>query len=567
MASSLIPLRDRTFRCTVRPSVLLSNYDRAPHYKQWDEETMKRAYASVKENKLSVRKASSMYNIPKSTLGDRVTGRVTFGSHSGPTRYLSDAEEAQLVQFLCNTASLGYARTKKEVLAIVEELVSAKGKEVHVSNGWWESFRRRHPILTLSSAEKLSYARLVATNPHILSSYFDLLEQTLTEYDLFTSPARIFNCDETGLPFEHTPPHVIGIKGQKHPRAVTTGSKKNITVLACCSASGSVLPPLVIYRRKALNRGLVEGEVPETSYALSDRGWMDHEIFENWFTQHFLIHAPPARPLLLLLDGHSTHYHPGFIRKAAHEQVVVFCLPPNTTHLLQPLDKGAFGPLKTYWNQECQKFLRENPGQVMTDYSFMKVFSKAWYQAMTIPNVMAAFRTTGIYPFCPTKVSATDTTNKCDELLKDIGLPFLPALSPARTPHRSFSRAYQYQDLSFQGDSSPDCSPEVPSNLLLGFQQPKESLISKFFPSIPDTQKPLSYEKTCAKVLTSAEYVNKLEEKEKLKREKEEEKERRKQERETKKMEKEREKELKKTKKGATKRGKKKVEEDIDIGK
>ena len=91
----------------------------------------------------------------------------------------------------------------------------------------------------------------------IISSYFDLLEQTLSEYDLFSSPSRIYNCDKTGLPLEHTPPRVIGIKGQKHPRSVTTGCKKNITVLACCSASGNVLPPQVIFRRNNLNAALV----------------------------------------------------------------------------------------------------------------------------------------------------------------------------------------------------------------------------------------------------------------------------------------------------------------------
>ena len=128
--------------------------------------------------------------------------------------YLSDEEETHLVHFLCRVASLGYAKTKKEVMAIVEEIVAGKGKEVHVSNGWWESFRKRHPIVALRSAKKLSYARLAATDPQIISSYFDLLEQTLTEYNLFDSPAQIFNCDETGLPLEHTPPCVVSIKGQ-----------------------------------------------------------------------------------------------------------------------------------------------------------------------------------------------------------------------------------------------------------------------------------------------------------------------------------------------------------------
>jgi len=37
-----------------------------------------------------------------------------------------------------------------------------------------------------------------------------------------------------------------------------------------------------------------------------------------------------------------------FVRRAAEEQVIVFCLPPYTTYLTQPLDKGCFGPLKMF---------------------------------------------------------------------------------------------------------------------------------------------------------------------------------------------------------------------------
>lgn len=117
-------------------------------------------------------------------------------------------------------------------------------------------------------------------------------------------------------------------------------------------------------------------------YGLSDNGWIDMEIFDNWFIHYFLVHVPSSRPLLLLLDGHSTHYNPGVISTAAQE-VIIFCLAPNTTHLTQPLDKGAFGPLKTCWNQECQKYMRKNPHKVITQFQFMSIFSQAWYRAMT----------------------------------------------------------------------------------------------------------------------------------------------------------------------------------------
>ena len=138
---------------------------RPAHLKQWDEERMKQAYEAVKSKKMSIRHAAKAFSVPKSTLADRASGRVKFGSHSGPERYLDDEEERQLVRFIIGAAKMGYAKTKKEVLLIAEELLANKGREITLSNGWWESFHKRHPSLTLRSAEKLSYARLCCHRP------------------------------------------------------------------------------------------------------------------------------------------------------------------------------------------------------------------------------------------------------------------------------------------------------------------------------------------------------------------------------------------------------------------
>ena len=389
------------------------------------------------------------------------------------------------------------------------------------------------------------------------------------------------------------------MKGQKHARALTSGNKKQITVLACSNAAGYMLPPLVIFGRKVLNLDLTVGEVPGTCYGLSDNGWMDGEIFENWFTHHFLVHAPSPRPLLLLLDGHSTHYNPGFVRRAAHEEVIVFCFPPNTTHLTQPLDKGAFGPLKTYWNQECQTYMRKNPGKVLNQYNFMSVFSQAWYRAMTIPNLISAFRTTGVYPLNRHAVKVTDTAKSTFDgrsLAEATGLAFIPLyspahrsrprLSPAHTPeeptqaafteeeHARFTQRFEegydiFTDDRYNfwlqvyhsspppvspsglNDSSPmeslldvsDASLSHSPNLLLRDIPKPESILKKFLPHPRQKMaKPPSYEKMSAKVLTSAECMKQMEEKERMKQKKQEEKERRKDEREKRKAEREKQK-------------------------
>ena len=45
-----------------------------------------------------------------------------------------------------------------------------------------------------------------------------------------------------------------------------SGVKKQITVIACANAAGNVIPPLVLFSRKALNPQLTIGEVPGTMY-------------------------------------------------------------------------------------------------------------------------------------------------------------------------------------------------------------------------------------------------------------------------------------------------------------
>ena len=104
-----------------------------PHiYKEYQDDRLVRAYERSFINTL----AAQEYSVPKSTLADRVSGRVALACHSGPDRYLSDHEEEELVSFILGCAKMGYAKTKKEVLALVERILAEKGCSITVSNGW-----------------------------------------------------------------------------------------------------------------------------------------------------------------------------------------------------------------------------------------------------------------------------------------------------------------------------------------------------------------------------------------------------------------------------------------------
>jgi hypothetical protein len=72
---------------------------------------------------------------------------------------------------------------------------------------------------------------------------------------------------------------------------------------------------------------------------------MDGATFLSWFKNQFIVavqHLTATGPVFLIFDGHYSHIRLELIRTARASKIQLICLPPNTTHLLQPLDVGMF---------------------------------------------------------------------------------------------------------------------------------------------------------------------------------------------------------------------------------
>lgn len=83
--------------------------------KLWTDKNMENALHEVSAGTLTVRRAALVYGVPKSTLHDRVSGKVLPGCQGGAPRYLEDEEEEELVRWLEGCAAVGYAKSVKEV--------------------------------------------------------------------------------------------------------------------------------------------------------------------------------------------------------------------------------------------------------------------------------------------------------------------------------------------------------------------------------------------------------------------------------------------------------------------
>lgn len=59
------------------------------------------------------------------------------------------------------------------------------------------------------------------------------------------------------------------------------------------------------------------------------------------------------KPVVLFLDNHSSHVSLQLSEFCQEKGIILVALPPNSTHILQPLDVSFFKPLKSNnWNKE-----------------------------------------------------------------------------------------------------------------------------------------------------------------------------------------------------------------------
>ena len=266
--------------------------------------------------------------------------------------------------------------------------------------GWFDGFRARHSKLTIRTPQPLSYCRALCANTQVISDFFGKLGAIYGRLNLVLKPMQIFNADETGVTVVHTPGKVVAQLGRQNVYSVTSAERgKTHTILACVSASGFVLPPLIIYpRKKNVPEHLKEGAV---LFRNSKSGWITKELYLEWF-DFFLRNIPPARPVLLIQDGHSSYVT---IELARSNDIHLLCLQAHTTHILQPLDVGVFKSFKTNFSKACHRYITQFPGRVITTDKIASLVAEAWPHCFTALNILSGFKKCGVYPLNPGEVT------------------------------------------------------------------------------------------------------------------------------------------------------------------
>ncbi|XP_051277211.1 uncharacterized protein LOC127375248 [Dicentrarchus labrax] len=233
----------------------------------------------------------------------------------------------------------------------------------------WLNFRRRKGhCFTSRTSDIIDRGRASCAKRGPIEDYFKLLTTTLVEHGFREKPHQIYNCDETGFQLDSSRRKVIVPRGTKHAyRQAQRGWGE--------------CPPFH-HIQGGISRGaLQQGGGPRRPLR-EVTGRVHGELLRKWFVGHFLKFAAQERPLLVL-DGHKSHLDPELVRVVQREEVNLLCLPPHTSHILQPLDMSFFGPLKADFSG------------ITGDLSFLVSKVK------DCGVVVAGFRRCGLYPLDP----------------------------------------------------------------------------------------------------------------------------------------------------------------------
>ncbi|XP_022177641.1 uncharacterized protein LOC111038724 [Myzus persicae] len=326
---------------------------------------------------MSIRRASEAFGIPKSTLCDHLNTKTIIRKPGGQT-ILSTDEESRLVEGLLKCSEWGFPMKCRDIQLVVKSYLDRLGKSSNNCNkfnnnlpgkDWVELFLKRNKTLTLR---------------------FD----------------NIFNYDETNFVDDPGKKLVVVRRGTKHPEVIKDTSKTSVSVMFCVSADGKMLPPYTVYKAKHIYPTWIEGGVEGAGYNRNDSGWFDMPIFEDWFVTCFL---PACRnldgPKVIIGDNLASHLSLEVIQLCEKNNIHFVLLPPNATHLCQPLDVAVFRPIKRCWRNTLDTWKVKNSGTIPKS-EFPKLLRNTLESLSETMqnNIKSGFSATGIYPFNKQKV-------------------------------------------------------------------------------------------------------------------------------------------------------------------
>jgi hypothetical protein len=352
----------------------------------------------------SERRAAAIFNAPKSTIHYRRAGRRPQRDCEPKSKRLTILEEEAIVQRILDESLRGVPPSKAHVRDMADRLLKERGGNPTGKN-WVDNFIKRTPELRTRWSRPYDRQRAVCEDPAIIRPWFTLVQSMKAKYGI--ADEDTWNFDESGFMMGKISSQLV-VTGSEKPgkqKKLQPGDREWVTLVQGVAATGRIIPPFLIFAGKVLITSWFADLPRDWIITVSPTGWINNDLALAWL-KHFDAHTKASSVgayRLLIIDGHESHCSVDFQNYCKENQIIALCMPPHSSHLLQPLDVVPYSLLKRAYGDGISLLARSRVHHINKE-TFLPAFKTAFEKTFTKENVCAGFRGAGLVPHNPEAV-------------------------------------------------------------------------------------------------------------------------------------------------------------------
>jgi hypothetical protein len=187
---------------------------------------------------------------------------------------------------------------------------------------------------------------MIQGDPEVISSWFKLVKDTKAKYGVHND--EVHNFDKTGFQMGVIGSMKVVTGSERRTRSdlIQPGDHEWVTGIQSICAAGYATLPFIIYKGHVhISAWYGEADIPRNwKLSVSKNGWTNNALGLEWL-KYFDAHTKARRVRryrLLILDGHESHLTQDFKDYCKENDILTLCMPPHSSHILQPLDMVCF---------------------------------------------------------------------------------------------------------------------------------------------------------------------------------------------------------------------------------
>jgi hypothetical protein len=340
---------------------------------------------------------------------------------------MTKLEEKVIVERILEESARGIPSSKTDVRDMADKLLRKRGGDA-VGKNRVDRFIKRTPELRTRRTRPYDRQRAVCEDPAVIKPWFALVQGMKEKYGIIDED--MYSVDEFGFSMGKISSQLVVTGSEKPGKAkkIQPGDREWTTLIQGVGATGKRIPPFIIFAGIVLTSRWFHDLPRDSGIQVSPTGWTNNDLALAWL-EHFDSHARPVGAYrLLIVDGHESHCSVDFHTLCEEKKIITICMPPHSSHLLQPLNVACFSPLKRKYSDKISALAGGTTHHINKE-TFLLAFKATFEKVFTADNIRAGFRGAGLVPLDPEAV-----LSKLNVQLRTPTPPALPeALWEART--------------------------------------------------------------------------------------------------------------------------------------